>query len=115
MYCKCNCHGYLTIAQFGVMITIHKKYYRIAGLFSGLQFLLFKFSLDLILVVYKIFVYIYYTKIKFSGINFSGFEPARKLIPHEINQLYNIMIIIGKNVHIRLKVYFSKAYQFCDL
>ena len=26
--------------------------------------------------------------IKFGGINFSGFEPARKLIPHEINQLY---------------------------
>ena len=26
--------------------------------------------------------------IKFSENSFSGFEPARKLIPHEINQLY---------------------------
>ena len=68
--------------------------YRIAGLFSGLKFLLFKFSLELILVVYKIFVNIYLTLIKFSGINFSGFEPARKLIPHKINQLYGTIIFV---------------------
>ena len=30
--------------------------------------------------------------INFSGINFSGFEPARKIIPHEINQLYGIIL-----------------------
>ena len=62
--------------------------YRIASLFSGLKFSLFKFLLELILMVYKIFVNIYLKLIKFSGINFSGFEPTRKLIPHEINQLY---------------------------
>ena len=62
--------------------------YHIPGLFSGLKFSLFKFSLELILVAYKIFVNIYLTLIKFSRINFSGFEPTRKLIPHEINQLY---------------------------
>ena len=64
-------------------------YYRIAGLFRGL-----KFSLELISVVYKIFVNIYLTLMKFSGINFSGFEPAQKLIPHEINQLYGIRFSI---------------------
>ena len=46
-------------------------------------------------MVYKIFVNIYLTLIKFSGINFRGFEPARILIPHEINQLYgNLMLAL---------------------
>ena len=31
-------------------------------------------------MVYKIFVNIYLTSIKFSAINFSGFEPAQKLL-----------------------------------
>ena len=62
--------------------------YTVAGLFRGL-----KFSLELIFVVYKIFVNIYLTLIKFSGFNFSGFEPARKLIPHKINQLYGILVV----------------------
>ena len=70
-----------------------KYVYRIAGVFSGLKFSLFKFLLELILVVYKIFVNIYLTLIKFSGISFSGFEPTRKLIPHEINQLYSTRTI----------------------
>ena len=32
--------------------------------------------------------------IKFIGINFSGFEPAQKLIPLKINQLYSNLIAL---------------------
>ena len=67
--------------------------YRIAGLFHGLKFSLFKFSLELIFMVYIIFFNTYLMLIKFSGINFSGFEPARKISPHKINQLYGTSTI----------------------
>ena len=87
--------------------------YRIAGLFSGLKFLLFKFLLELILVAYKIFVNIYLTLIKFSGIDFSGFEPARKLILHEMNQLYGIPFLSLGNLFHKDKKLNPKRAHVC--
>ena len=63
--------------------------YCIAGLFSGLKYSSLKYLLDYIFVVLpKLLLNFYLMSIKFSEISFSGFEPARKLIRHEINQLY---------------------------
>ena len=94
MYMMYNvCNYFCSVLWFNFFNRMHTDSYSDiviiphSWFFSGLKFLLFKFSLELILVVYKFFVNIYLTLIKFSGINFSGFEPTRKLIPHEINQL----------------------------